>query len=375
MENYWNTDVTKAPLNQRAWVYQERLLAPRVLHLGSRQAFWECSETEACEVFPAGLPTPLRSLFKVWASHLLFNARLASSSSEILPDNYSDADLFDSENEMLTLWWQVVKGYNRGGLTKHEDKLTAIAGVAQEMQTCLKDEYVAGLWKKHLLQHLVWFVAVSEPDSDWQWGQKSRPKFYQAPSWSWASVNERVENLANFDSVPLATVLDYKVTLAANSEFGRVTGGYIRIRGHLTQATFCASDKKLRKNWAEDDVDKVILRSGSSTKTLVLPTLIPDVRVGVPSPVDDGTPSYPVRDAIGSRDFYLLPMCENEGGWVGLLLQRAKTGTRGLYQRLGAFLQLKEDEKSFLAFQSHIPKLDAQEYEEHDDYGYTISII
>src|SRR5450432_656665 len=106
---------------------------------------------EACEVFTTGLPTPLRSLFKVGMSRLLFNARLAAPSSEISPDKYSDADLFDSENEMLVLWWQVLKGYNRGELTKYDDKLTAIAGVAQEMQTCLKDEYIAGLWKKHLL--------------------------------------------------------------------------------------------------------------------------------------------------------------------------------------------------------------------------------
>jgi hypothetical protein len=40
----WLHDVNYAPLNSRAWVVQEQLLAPRVLHFGKRQLFWECNE-------------------------------------------------------------------------------------------------------------------------------------------------------------------------------------------------------------------------------------------------------------------------------------------------------------------------------------------
>ncbi|KAK1952002.1 HET-domain-containing protein, partial [Colletotrichum sublineola] len=32
----------ECPLNKRAWCMQERLLAPRVLHFGRQQMFWEC---------------------------------------------------------------------------------------------------------------------------------------------------------------------------------------------------------------------------------------------------------------------------------------------------------------------------------------------
>jgi hypothetical protein len=375
MENCWDTDVTNAPLNQRAWVFQERLLSPRVLHLGARQAFWECSDMEACETFPSGLPIALKCHFKSRMAGLICKSRLATSPLDLSSDNDSDAESIDSENEMLELWWQVVGGYNRGGLTKYEDKLIAIAGVAKEIQVHLGDEYVAGLWKKHLLQHLTWSVAASEADGDWGWAQKPKPQSYQAPSWSWASVNERVENVVGFNSEPLASVLDFKVTVAGTSEFGRVTDGYVRIRGRLTHATFQASDKTLRKNWADMEFHGLRLRASSSKHTLALPTLLPDIRVCVPSDGDDGFPSYPIRDAIGSRDFYLLPMCENDTAWVGLLLHRTKSGIRGQYQRFGMFTQLKEEEKSFEAFRSHIPFLDIQDYEERDDYGFTISII
>ena len=52
----WLNGVSSAPLNRRAWVVQERLLARRVLHFGSQGLFFECYEHEACETFPTGLP-------------------------------------------------------------------------------------------------------------------------------------------------------------------------------------------------------------------------------------------------------------------------------------------------------------------------------
>jgi hypothetical protein len=43
-------------------------------------------------------------------------------------------------------------------LTKISDRVVAVSGVAKEMKAILKDEYMAGLWRKDLLHELVWFV-------------------------------------------------------------------------------------------------------------------------------------------------------------------------------------------------------------------------
>jgi hypothetical protein len=43
-EKLWEDGLSTAPLNQRAWVVQERILAPRVLHFSGNQLFWECNE-------------------------------------------------------------------------------------------------------------------------------------------------------------------------------------------------------------------------------------------------------------------------------------------------------------------------------------------
>lgn len=59
----WREEIEEAPLNQRAWVVQERLLAPKILHFSSQQVYWECRTFRANETLPNGLPE--RPTFKI----------------------------------------------------------------------------------------------------------------------------------------------------------------------------------------------------------------------------------------------------------------------------------------------------------------------
>jgi hypothetical protein len=52
--------IEESPLCRRAWVLQERLLAPRNLHFGHDQLFWECNQLKACEGYPIGLTPKFR---------------------------------------------------------------------------------------------------------------------------------------------------------------------------------------------------------------------------------------------------------------------------------------------------------------------------
>lgn len=49
-------EVDSAPLNNRAWVLQERFFSRRNLMFGRDCLFWECSGRHACENFPGRLP-------------------------------------------------------------------------------------------------------------------------------------------------------------------------------------------------------------------------------------------------------------------------------------------------------------------------------
>ena len=116
-------------------------------------------------------------------------------------------------------------------MTKPEDKLVAISGLAREVQEFTKDLYCAGLWRKDLTRQLVW--RMQKP-------QIYRQKEYRAPTWSWASVDGRVIFLANgsYQITSEVTILSVRA-LGLNSKpypFGQVSYGYLRLRGTLKAA-------------------------------------------------------------------------------------------------------------------------------------------
>jgi hypothetical protein len=58
----WKRSIEEAPLGQRAWVVQERFLAPRVLHFfAADQLFWGCGESQTCEAHPQAIQTNINS--------------------------------------------------------------------------------------------------------------------------------------------------------------------------------------------------------------------------------------------------------------------------------------------------------------------------
>ncbi|KAL9576181.1 MAG: hypothetical protein Q9212_007316 [Teloschistes hypoglaucus] len=61
-QSLWVGAVSLAPLNQRAWALQERVLSPRVIHFGREQIYWECRSMDRCEMFPNALPTTVNDL-------------------------------------------------------------------------------------------------------------------------------------------------------------------------------------------------------------------------------------------------------------------------------------------------------------------------
>ncbi len=70
------------------------------------------------------------------------------------------------------------------------DKFVALASIAELFQSSLKDQYVAGLWSRTLLYDLLWKVwAPMGPDEQ----HLSRPTEYRAPTWSWASVDGKLD--------------------------------------------------------------------------------------------------------------------------------------------------------------------------------------
>jgi len=75
----------------------------------------------------------------------------------------------------LWRWNTIYETYMRGKLTHQNDRVIALAGVADEIRSLLKTDYLAGLWRCKFEDQLTWMV------KDPVHAHRAIP--YRAPSW------------------------------------------------------------------------------------------------------------------------------------------------------------------------------------------------
>lgn len=142
-------DVDYAPLSKRAWVVQERFLSSRVLFFGATQMFYECCESSVCESFPSG-----------------------RAQCEL---GWEPKKLDHKNTTPMKAWQAAAKAYSEANLTRHSDKIIALAGVAEMCQERLGDAYIVGLWRQRFIAQLCW---ETYPHGH------ARPEPCIAPTWS-----------------------------------------------------------------------------------------------------------------------------------------------------------------------------------------------
>jgi hypothetical protein len=214
----WTREVSNAPLNKRAWVFQERIFSPRVLHFTRTQLFWECREKEASECFPNGFPDSIKRMGTKFKNYHTPPSQLELKPLPSIPP--------------LDIWAGIFSVYNGGKLTRRSDKLIAISGLAREMQLLIQDDYHAGLWRGQMETQLLWHVKDTV---------LAKPKAYQAPSWTWASVDAELFPPAPMigfqDKVStLIKIIDVRTIPLDCDNFGRIKDGYIVVQGRLLKA-------------------------------------------------------------------------------------------------------------------------------------------
>jgi hypothetical protein len=140
----------------------------------------------------------------------------------------------------MTRRFTVVMDHSRRALTKSEDKLPAISGVASLVQKATGYRYLAGLWAEDIRRSLIWgmtprddhLAILAVPPSKLQ--TPSSP--YRAPTWTWASIDEPVHFwMAHVGTPYPLSKLDMELIQGHTSTqsfkpFGQVTGGSIRLR-------------------------------------------------------------------------------------------------------------------------------------------------
>ncbi|KAI0438976.1 heterokaryon incompatibility protein-domain-containing protein [Xylaria telfairii] len=174
----WQDEVLGRTLYTRAWVFQERLLSPRILHFSRNQIFWDCATLSACETMPDEIPIVLQNQA---ATDRHWRERLQDTALMIPP-------ISGTANHSLEAFWSLaVLSYTSCNITKQSDKLKALWGIAKLVRDALSEEYVAGLWEPELHQQLGWRVV------DWEKSVRTKDLDLGYPSWSWSSVSGAIE--------------------------------------------------------------------------------------------------------------------------------------------------------------------------------------
>lgn len=196
------------PLMSRGWVYQERLLSPRIVHFSNYELSFQCADAnERCEC-------GLNQAFFRKHYHLS-----ALKTTKLL--------------DIRRSWNEIVGEYSALRLTYHQDVLAALAGISRQHGTAHKSElgrYLGGLWENTLVHDLLWYKKNSS--------KVQRPGMYCAPTWSWASTTGSVGVLGTYPRVTDdLEVIDFSVDLAGPDEYGPINAAEIILRGYLTTGT------------------------------------------------------------------------------------------------------------------------------------------
>lgn len=174
----WETNVDLGSLNERAWVLQERMLAPRVLHCCYNMVYWECPCLRSSEVDPSAEVDQDAAINRR-------DFRTNIKSNFVMVSNNTDMAYDSLLMDRLNLFHILVRSYYfPRRLTYSRDRLPAISGIARwfmERANLRPESYLAGLWQDALPDCLLWHFfdpptggAVRDPEA--------------APSWSWASI-------------------------------------------------------------------------------------------------------------------------------------------------------------------------------------------
>jgi hypothetical protein len=217
----WETNITSGVLNSRGWVFQERLLAPRVLHFGHDQLFWECRQSRACEAYP---------LSNSWSDVL---EREAPTLRGTFGPNGRMRTKYDSMQRggQLESWKNIVTVYSGKNLTNSGDKLIALSGIARCMAVSMNSQYFAGLWGICMATQLLWYC---NPFSTEDTTFNSVPPAYRAPTWSWASTDRQVVmNYVDTRNEMLFRVTDVVLQHATEDVTGCVMNGHLDLEGYL----------------------------------------------------------------------------------------------------------------------------------------------
>lgn len=324
-------NIVQAPLNQRTWVLQERLLSRRILHFTESGVCWECMSNIASELFPDHLPEWMNKLDDRDFRLQLFD--LAEGGVDVIHA------IEDLKLKLYDTWISFCETYSATEISNEEDMLVAIHGIAQRMSRLDADRLICGLREHYLLPQLLWYPECTGPDlSVLHW---------RAPSWSWASQKDYIYHAAHLGcGWGRSTALVENIDFDAHAS-GQLKHASLRLRGKLLYGTLIAlkGARSSKDGWINISQITTHLNCGSQTSQVKLNFLnfldekLNDVR-------GDVLCISIFQDTCGKKR-------ETSGkthDWeLGVLILQPDSSDSTVYRHVGIFLLNKQEREFYMA--------------------------
>jgi hypothetical protein len=317
---------TEAPLLSRAWVFQERHLAPRTLHFHPSELVMECRAGLRCEC--TGL------------------------------DSFTSNPLRNFDNMSFTSWYGVVEEFSGLKLTYQTDRLEALMGVGKVFWEKLGCKYLNGVWEGDVAKGLLWNVTRYET-LDISSGGVRRQSKEVAPTWSWASLVLTAGNKIFFPigdahlfrSDEQFQFLDTEPPQVRSQSHFRSESGAILVKSTFVDAIACFAT---REGEAEHDV--LLIFQEDVDDAVLIRTSVLDMDVSLEF-------GEPLADIIPEVSCLLLGSAE-EKDWETsqpviynhMLVLQPSSDILGAWERIG-ILNIKEDVGIHLGLAEKIFKL------------------
>lgn len=188
------------PLDMRAWCFQERVMAPRILHFGKHRLHfgkhrlgWECASAKYNEE-TALAPESFGNMS--WFEKAELEPFMRPGAAVMTMPYTRSRVVRDARDlqQRLNAYYKCVEQYTPRNLTKNTDKLPAFSGLTSAFRAPELGAYLAGLWEVDFVHGLDWklknFVPMEKCPESMQAGPPRGE--YIVPSWSWASVTGQV---------------------------------------------------------------------------------------------------------------------------------------------------------------------------------------
>jgi hypothetical protein len=193
LHEFFKSILDGGPIGERAWCLQERHLSPRILHLldGGLMAT-EC-------LFCVDIVGDSRYPFVGQVQHGSLDAHRLRMCDRLVDvqvklDRARSQESTLGHASLLSSWNDILISYTQRHLTNQTDNLIALSGTAELFQALSGFEYLSGLWREDFPDNILWVRPKTHDHSI----PYRRLAPYQAPSWSWCSVEGPVEMFQNF---------------------------------------------------------------------------------------------------------------------------------------------------------------------------------